>query len=505
MRFIIAILTLCTICTHQVFASNHSKTNTALKNQPITVRLSYEPIKLPDNLPTMGVLGTHALINFTRHWYGGAALYGAVNGQAGGYLAMSLDGGFQHPLYKKLWIDIGASLGAGGGRIQQVGGGLYIQPRAGLSYHFKYFNLGANYNYINFINGSIKSQQWGVTLSVPTTFSYANATWIEKTIHAAYNIALARNYMALIGSAYFPSSSNRTTDGQSYSNDMELMGIEAGHYFNPHWFIFGQGQGAFHGHKNGFAIFQFGAGAQWHLNSNSNGKLSLITKLGIGSSGGGGIDTGGGLIIQPTAGLEYRLNQNLALEANGGYLTAPSGHFNNVTGALLLKYYFNKANLAHSAPPTDNTLTYQGWRIRLLNQTYFRPRNDLGGTNRTMQLIGLNIDHWLNRYFYATGQSSYAYSGQSSGGYFTGMLGIGSQLPISRYVSLFIEALAGAAGGGGLDVAGGAVYEPIGGINIQCSPSWNIQLSAGQIMAFSGKLHSTTLNAGIGYSFATLE
>ncbi|MDF1761538.1 MAG: hypothetical protein P1U40_13480 [Coxiellaceae bacterium] len=506
MRQLLPLFCASTLLSPTILAGQADKAITILKDQPATLRLSYEQYKLPDNYPSMGVLGAHALINLTPYWYGGVAFYGAVNGQSGGYFAMSLDGGLQHPIYKKLWLDVGGSIGAGGGRHSAVGGGFYVQPRAGLSYHFTYFDLGVNYSYVKFVDGNIDSHQWGATLSVPTNFSYANPALAGKTIHSAYGLALSRNYIALLANAYFPNKGTRSTSGHINDNTTQLIGMEAGHFFTQNWFIFGQAQGAYHGRSNGFADIQLGPG--FKLPVAANGKLSVIAKVGLGSGGGGAVETAGGFIMQPTLGLEYRFNHNIAIEANGGYFTAPAGDFNNITAGLLLKYYFDKANpAAHNTDTIDQPLTYQGWRVRLLNQTYFSPRNDQGGINPNMQLMGLDIDRWLNHYFYATGQTAFAYDGRATGGYFSGMIGVGTQFSIShsnRY-SLFAEALVGTAGGAGLDIGSGALYEPVVGCNVQINNYWGIQASVGRLMAYSGKFHSTTLNVGLSYSFATLD
>ncbi len=481
------------------------------KNPPLlqslnyTERLSYEQFSLRNNQPDIGVLGLHNLVNITPYWYAGIGMYGSIKGNSGGYFALSLDAGFQHPLYKKLWIDIGNSLGAGGGRDTPVGGGLFLEPYAGLSLHLKHIQLGASYNYTTFTSGGIHDHHWAVNLGIPTSSDYTSPRYDNANINSAYKIALSQNYFALLASAYFPKKGTRDTSGQVNDSTIQFVGAEVGHYFNPNWFAYAQAKGAYHGRSNGYADALLGAGYRMPLTDNH--QLNAILKLGMGSGGGGAVDTAGGFVIQPQLGLEYRFNPHISIEADGGYLSAPTGDFNNATAMLLLKYYFDQAHIDNQATDAVGPLHYQNWRIRLLHQTYFSPRAVNGSTNPTMQLINLDFDHAINRTFYLTGQTAFAYHGQRTGGYFSGLIGIGGQWPAPRahQWSLFAEGLVGTAGGAGLDIGNGALYEPVVGINYQISRYWGLQTSVGRLMAFKGKFSSTVLNAGLTLSFATLN
>ena len=166
--------------------------------QAMQYRYSYEEISIPDKDP-IGVVGLHTLANFTSNWYGGLGLYGAVRGESGGYFAMSLDGGYQYPLWRPLWIDIGNSLGAGGGRSTSVGGGLYIEPYAGLSWHFNHIQLGAYYSRIKFVNGgNIDSEQAMLSIAVPFAFDYQSFS-LFGTEAPAEPSHVPPNYLALLG------------------------------------------------------------------------------------------------------------------------------------------------------------------------------------------------------------------------------------------------------------------------------------------------------------------
>ena len=175
---------------------------------------------------------------------------------------------------------------------------------------------------------------------------------------------------------------------------------------------------------------------------------------------------------------------------------------------LMFKYHFDNAYLADAggATPTGQ-LKYQGWRLRVMNETYFDPDRTSSSSTSPIQLANVNIDYSLNHYFYLTGQTAFAYSGGNVGGYFSGLMGAGVQVPVyhNSPVAVFAEALGGAAGGAGLDIGDGALVEPLAGINYQVTSSWGLQVSAGRLIALKGDFNSTVLNAGVSYSFATLS
>lgn len=482
MRTIISVLTLgITSCSW------------ALIPQPMEYRLTYEQYSMPQNIESMGVMGVHGLVDFTKHWYGGFGYYGAVRGESGGYFALSIDGGYQHPLWGPLWIDVGGSVGAGGGRSVPVGGGLFLEPHAGLSWHFKHINLGANYSYVNFTDGSIRSSQVMLQVAVPTVIHYTSFDHFNQPINDK-NILFSKNYIAFLGQVYFPNSGTRETDGTLNDSRMEFLGIEYGQFVTRHIFGFANITGAFHGHGNGYSNAFLGMGYQLPLTSNQ--RLNLNGKLALGSGGGGAVDTGGGFLIQPALGLEYVLGNSFSLEADASYLTALGGNFNNKVFTGALKYYLNGFQ-----PGTRSS--YHGWRIRLANQTYFNPKAANGNTNPTMQLLHLSVDYWLSSLWYITGQTAFAYHGQNTGGYFSGMIGPGWQWPSTYRLGIYIEGLVGTAGGAGLDIGSGALGEALVGLNYQLSSAINAQASVGRLVALNGGFNSTVMDVGLGYRFAT--
>jgi len=108
---------------------------------PAEVRLSVESVKVEDQV-RMGMIGLHYLRPITPNWYGGISVYGATQGDRGGFFAWGLSSGYR-------WRDgpwaaeAGLFVGGGGGSPGWVGGGLMLRPHLAVSHAWGDFSLGA--------------------------------------------------------------------------------------------------------------------------------------------------------------------------------------------------------------------------------------------------------------------------------------------------------------------------------------------------------------------------
>lgn len=478
-------------------------------------RFSYEQIHMPDNIEDMGILGVHGILNFNQWFYGGVGVYGAVKGESGAYFALSLEGGIEHPIFGPIWGDLGIRVGAGGGRHTPVGGGMFYQPYTGISYNFGRFRVGATYSYLDFPDGRISSKQLGVELIIPDSFYYGPAEygWNEKPrinqirFPVSGKIIVSHNYFAVVGQGYIPKKGTKNVSGKIDDQHIGLLGVEVGHFFTPNTFLFGQMIGALYGHGNGYASALLGVGYDFPIVSSN--RIGLIGRFAVGSAGGGNIDTGGGLVVLPTLGLEYHMTPRYAVEVNGGYLVAPEGQLKTAVLNFILKCYLNGITLSQSSEPSlpHHTLnpSFQAWRFHLVHQTYFNPRSKTGTIKPRMQLFGLAFDYFMNQAWYISGQTAFAYRGERVGGYFSGMIGLGvkSHPILHDRIDLFGEALVGTAGGAGLDIGAGALVEPVLGIDLHLNNYLGFQTSVGRIFALKGSFSSTVLTAGLTWQFST--
>jgi hypothetical protein len=179
-------------------------------------------------------------------------------------------------------------------------------------------------------------------------------------------------------------------------------------------------------------------------------------------AGGGDIDTGGGLIIQPMAGLEIPLFQHWSLKPMLGKTYAPDGNFSATTTELGFAWTGNKAIRGTDAFAPSET------NFAIRNKTYFPDgdaRTKSGGTyDSQIHQIGIELSKPVNDYLSLSGSAYGAYSG-SVGAYAEGLFGVKLN-PIDMYNksnqfdwSPLLRYEIGVGGGGGMDVGEGLIHQ----------------------------------------------
>lgn len=114
-----------------------------------------------------------------------------------------------------------------------------------------------------------------------------------------------------------------------YSNEsIQLFGAKAKNFVSDNFYWGPAGFAAISGKRSGYLEgglilgFQFGE------------KLILDCQLFSGAGGGGAAPQGGGLIINPSLGLSYYLNNNLSIGTNIGYIHFLNGDISSITFGL---------------------------------------------------------------------------------------------------------------------------------------------------------------------------
>jgi hypothetical protein len=81
----------------------------------------------------------------------------------------------------------------------------------------------------------------------------------------------------------------------------------------------------------------------------------------------------------------------------------------------------------------------------------------------------------------------------------TGLLGAGLRQNLTSHIFIDGEALFGVAGGGGLAVGSGAMWQGNAGIGYQITPECSVMVTGGRIGSFDGDFRATVLGVSIGY------
>ena len=469
--------------------------STAFSNDiPVNYRLDYLQLRIPDQSPSLGLVGAHLDIKpiQTAPWfYLGAGGYGAVRGQNSGFFALGLETGVQKNIKNNLSLETGIFLGTGGGHdlASVIGNGGFIETHAGVLYNFGDFLLGPDLSHWQFFSGNIPHNQIMLTLIFPSD------------IFAKYPEALSKNnnknYFAMNINSEFPSNNSRDLSDNPMSDKLGLIGAEFGHYFNHSHqdssYLFLNMNGAVYGNQNGYAEALAGLGYQKYLTN----KFSILTQMGAGSAGGGGVDTRGGLIIEPELGLEFDPNISYGIALMSGYLWTPdlsaSSRYQAWVAGVHFKYYFDALD-----PSSNIHSGMQAWRVRVGDQWYTDPNRE--NTNASIQLLTIKLDGFFNTYFYLTGQTSFAYTGDAAG-YFSGMIGPGLQTNSYHRFRLYGEFLGGAAGGAGLDIGTGFLLEPLVGIRYDLNPSLGFYGSLGDTFSPNHSFSTPTIDFGVSGTF----
>lgn len=461
--------------------------------------LSFEQVTLPNANPSMGLLGMHYLLHPNAWFYGGVGGYGAVMGERGGLFVLGVDAGLQHRLFRHVHADIGFFVGGGGGRnnLNDEGSGLMLRPSVTLSYYLRGYQLGLGYSYVTFPQGSIRSHNVTFSVAVPTHFHYLDSDDANQGQSTDFSnlvtLGLHRTYFSMRNQTLL--ESQRT---------IQLIGIEGGADFKPNWFGYWQAAGAYAGLQNGYMEMLGGVGHRFL----SHHRLRLETKLGLGAAGGGGAETGGGFVVKPEVIALLNINHAISLGVGAGYLWSPTGSFHAPIVLATLTHHFNL--LTPTQKKIAQTLSHvslQNWSVMLSHITYLgAQRSNMSvDENKWVDLIGIDMHYLLTPTFYVIGEGASAYAGHA-GSYATGFFGLGLQSkPFFSRLRAHAALLGGAAGGGGMDVHHGLVWQPRIGLSTGLSHNLAAVLDFSRIQAVHGRLNTSVITLGIQFHFAGLK
>ncbi len=416
------------------------------------IRFSFTNIKF--NNEHLGLLESSYLFDF-NHFYTGLGIYSAITGQRGGFFVGGIDMGLT---YKINSIDLlgGMFIGGGGGGSAPQGGGLMNKLYIGV----KYQNFGIGINKIKFLNGDIDS----------------NALYIfyDKKFKDYYFFNIPKNITGSIEKmsfspfyeTYYPINSKTT------NNQKQLPFGVIGAEININHTLIDVG-GALKGDSDGYAEIYFG-----------KEKIFPYFKLKgfIGASGGGKVDTKGGLGAKLSASTKFK-------------------YFNLETGLAKsmgsFKSYFIKASIdkkfnliVPGKQKIDNFIS-KNLEFKIYNERYLKAIKKNGQTFKLDNLT-MDLNYFLNNYLFLGVSTSAAIDGDS-GGYATGLWNAGI-----RYKNIFTQISLGAAGGGGIDVNGGLISKIEVGYNLK-----RFFVSIGKINS-KGKLNTLYLNFGYRIDFYKL-
>ena len=480
--------------------------------RPVEISLSFETLRLPPvDLPTgesIGTLGVSYRQHVAPNWVAGLGFYGAVSGRRGGFLAWGVTGAYQQT-WGPWQGEAGLFVGGGGGGPAWTGSGLMLRPHAEISRFWGDVGVGFGVSHVRFPDGKDGGSHVYGALKWRTDgfFGPAGGGNIDFSDALAAQ-AMPAEYAAMAGS-YRMRGGPPSKDGAGSGGAMHFAGFVYRRALTGQWLgaepyallsLAGSAGGGYEGYAEALA----GLGLQW--NPAALPALRLRTEAAAGVGGAGfAVDTGGGAIGKLSAGASVALRPDLALGLMVGALGS-RGNFK--AGEARLELAFTGWEVVpgaqHAPGRGPQSLTWLPWEASagVVHQARM-PRAD--GSVSSLDVLALRFARELGAGWRVLGQAATAVNG-GAGGYAAGTFGAGwMSAPLAGGWRLGGEATVGAAGGGLVDVAGGAIWQAQAQARYPLTRDWSLQAEAGLLRSWKAGVSTPVLGLNAVYSFSRLE
>lgn len=367
----------------------------------------------------------------------------AVWGNYGGFYAFGLTGSIYQNIRPWVFAHMGGTIASGGGAGAPDGDGLMYRGYAGMSVKSKRGIVDLAYNHINFPSGAITSNH--ISLGFIHVLPYR----IESSGHNSYY----PTYFEIVTGLWFlgPEDASRNSE-QVHS---AYAGVRVGQYLNSNHTVGGElqlGAGAL-GNIDGYMNYSMGL----RFNTPSQ---RLFLRMHLGSGGGGGVYTGGGIATMVSAGArvgghQFSVGQWTALSDQASIpFVSYSRHldFNSSLG-----FHYGGMEYSNNNPREValKVLAGAGQQRSPGLDRNGNPYNIMSGI-----AMGLGIEAWSNNNYLCEvyGHTFWAASG-GYGAYAEGLFSA-ALLKNGATFKYGVDLTTGIAGGGGIDVGSGLMIAP---------------------------------------------
>lgn len=285
---------------------------------------------------TLSILGFEYQRFLTEKTFVYAHVDAMYSGLVAGFMDVFIGVGnnFIETKYVNLFAKLG--LGAAGGRIHPEGG-LTMYPKIGADIRItEKLGIGVHGGYNRSIGGSFEAYTTGFSLKY---YGLSGGVTDPFTGKKATSIKTQGIQLAVQNQTYF----DVAKFGGAPNSDLQLIALKVEYNLNKRFYFAGETSFAYEGKSGGYAHGIFGLGIK--SNKLFNEKVSTFAELSAGVAGGGGIDSGEGILIRPTAGINYHLNSNFSFHVSGGQMWSPYGNVNSANINIGFKYGFSMLNV----------------------------------------------------------------------------------------------------------------------------------------------------------------
>jgi hypothetical protein len=448
----------------------HAQEQPATHELPMSATLGFERIHLPGS-ESVGLTGGTVVFEVADGWWAGPAVYGAATGDRGGFFVGGLELQRRWALAPRWQLLTGLYAGGGGGGGAPVGGGLMLRPALSVLRDFGGWQAGLTASYVTFPSGDIRSSQVGVLLAWDGRYRYVDASLAGQEVEGAQRSGFGFDqWLGTVGEY-------RLRDGSSRS--FHLVGTRVERHDGSglwHWGI--EAAAAASGDAAGYMEVLGGGGVEVKLLPS----LSIGARAALGLGGGGGVPSGGGLIAKGAATLAWRFTPGWQAGIEAGLVDGLHGQPRANTAQIWLA-----ADLEPPRPAGDGLVSARVSRfdwVAGVQHIDHATRKD--GSSGSLDTVGIKLDRQVGELFYLTAQAHSAFAG-GAGAYSVGLVGLGIASPASRgRWQVGAEALAGAAGGGGVATEGGAIGQALLWSGLRLGSQGQLRLGVGKVRSVHG-------------------
>ena len=410
----------------------------------------------------------------------GGSVYSAALGDAGGAFFWGFEGVARVPLSERFGLSFAGFIGGGGGASQVVGDGLMLRAAASLDYRLTAaWELQASASWIRIDGAPIDGPAYGLGLRYRIGGGGTPGAGMPEFDAIG----------AVVTQMVSPSGTlNRSAGAQ---DDVSIAGARVFFDLGPSTqFTFGSAGAA----RGAQGYMEITGGVRQRV---SVGRLSFFAEGSAGFAGGGLVDTGAGLILRGSLGVAVPVTRTLDVELAAVATGAVNGEYRSAGLSLGLTHHLNRQGPGGAGQRWAYT---GGIEIQRTGAGYFvAPGNTAAYT--AMQYS--SFDYFVGQRLYVTGTAATAVGGGVAG-FAVGMFGLGYEIPIGERWHLSIEGQLGAAGGGGVNTAGGLVAGLRAEVDYRVGQNWRLSAGLGQLRAVnSGGFSPLTLTLGVKIPFVT--
>lgn len=261
--------------------------------------------------PPLDLAGFTVASTIRGPWFRFLAADGAVRGASAGY-AQALAGlGCHRPLAGPLGFEVRLAVGFGGGGDLDTGGGLLVSGEAALTLGGRDWQAGAGIGLLDAPGGHLLGRS--ITLRLSRRFDIPVPRQGGQDL-AAFDLADWQVGTGLI-------TYRRTVRADGGTGPVQLMALRAKRLLEEGFYLTGEAASATGGGAGGYSTGLAGVGVR----TPAVAKQRLFLEAALGAGGGGGLDSGSGLLASWRVGWSLEFAKGFGIEATAGRIRSLHG------------------------------------------------------------------------------------------------------------------------------------------------------------------------------------